>query len=42
MTFLRPSSIQERNGTGYSAQRETVFPQETRLGANNPAYPLRL
>jgi hypothetical protein len=41
MTFLRPSSIQERIATGYSAPRDTAYPQDTLLGGNTPAHPLR-
>jgi hypothetical protein len=36
MTFLRPSSIQERTGAGYSVQRDFA------LATNMPKHPLRL
>jgi hypothetical protein len=36
MTFLRPSSIQERTGVGFSAQRDSA------LAGNIPTHSLRL
>ena len=42
MMFLRPSRIQECQGTGDYALRGSVFPEGTRLRVNGPTCSLRL